>query len=47
MGRPVVVKTKILNSMVIGDFYEIVAATEVVSCNHPIRLGIKYLILKI
>ncbi|KAL0675426.1 hypothetical protein Bca4012_003407 [Brassica carinata] len=39
MGKPVVVKTKILNSMVIGDFYEIVAATEVNS-EHPLAKAI-------
>ncbi|CAN6980868.1 unnamed protein product [Brassica oleracea var. botrytis] len=40
MGKPVVVKTKILNSMVIGDFYEIVAATEVVNSEHPLAKAI-------
>ena len=34
MGKPVVVKTKLLKNMTLGEFYELVAATEVVSCNH-------------
>ena len=34
MGKPVVVKTKLLKNMVLREFYELVAATEVTSCNH-------------
>lgn len=29
VGKPVVVNTKLLQNMVLGDFYELVAATEV------------------
>jgi len=29
MGKPVVVKTKLLKNMVLREFYELVAATEV------------------
>lgn len=34
MGKPVVVKTKLLKNMVLREFYELVAATEVIPCNH-------------
>lgn len=32
VGKPVVVNTRLLQNMVLGDFYELVAATEVCLC---------------
>lgn len=34
MGKPVVVKTKLLKPVELREFYELVAAIEVVSSNH-------------
>ncbi|KAG2299164.1 hypothetical protein Bca4012_010729 [Brassica carinata] len=39
MGKPVVVKTKLLKNMTLGEFYELVAATEVNS-EHPLAKAI-------
>lgn len=38
MGKPVVVKTKLLKNMVLREFYELVAATEVISCNYQTHI---------
>ncbi|CAN6869065.1 unnamed protein product [Brassica oleracea] len=40
MGKPVVVKTKLLKNMTLGEFYELVAATEVVNSEHPLAKAI-------